>query len=203
MNCLTKEITMLSQIGASLAAGNFTLLESKIIAYKVNKFTELKLYECILQCYLFCGFPSAIESMRIFKKHYTKFKRKKSEYNYSKFKAAGSINCKLIYKKNYKKLIENINSYSPDLREWMIVEGYGKVFNRSGLSLIEREMINVAVLCIRYFENQLHSHMKGCINLGTSREDLKKLLSNIKSIAGIDNYKKANNLLDKLSISDP
>jgi 4-carboxymuconolactone decarboxylase len=167
--------------------------------YKSNEYSPTKLYEGILQSYLFCGFPAVIESFKIFRKYYKQFEINKTKYNVSDFRTKGKSNCKLIYKKNYKKLIENMNSYSLDLKEWMIIEGYGKVLGRKGLTLLEREYINVTILCTRYYENQLHSHLKGCMNLGASRNNLVVLLNNLQDQVKSANIKKGITIIDKLN----
>ncbi len=194
----SKEISLLVQIASNIASDELILTNKKITEYKNKVYSPEKLYECILQSYLFCGFPAAIESLKIFRFHYPKFEVRKSKYDPKKFKAEGKDNCKLIYKKNYKKLIDNMNYFSPDLKDWMIIEGYGKVLGRKGLSLLEREFINVSILCTRLYVNQLHSHMKGCIHLGATNEDLSVLLNSVKAEISVDNFNEAVDLLDKI-----
>ncbi len=198
MKNISKEIISLIEITSFIAADDLVNTNQKISEYKLNDHSGLKLYEAILQSYLFCGFPAAIESLRLFRNHFKDFSFKKSIYDLKKFKAEGKINCKLIYKKNYKKLIENMNHFSPDLREWMIIEGYGKVLGRKGLSLIEREFINVSILCTRLYLNQLHSHMKGCIHLGADKNKLTELLNAIKGNLPEKNVNSAMELISKL-----
>jgi len=194
----SEDILLLAQIASHIASDALNLTNEKIKEYKVKKLSPEKLYECILQSYLFCGFPAAIESLKIFRQHYSDFSVRKSSYEPGKFKSDGKANCKLIYKKNYKKLIENMNFFSPDLKEWMIIEGYGKVLSRKRLTLLEREYINVIILCTRLYINQLHSHMKGCIHLGATVEDLTDLLMSIKDEINEYNFNEAAQLIEKL-----
>ncbi|MEO8665634.1 MAG: carboxymuconolactone decarboxylase family protein [Ignavibacteria bacterium] len=201
MYTLTKEILLLTEIAACIASDNFKLLQSKSNNYKKQGYDPLKLYELILQSYLFCGFPAAIESLKIFRKHFNDLEIQKYNHNVIEFRSSGIVNCKLIYKKNYKKLIENMNSLGPDLKEWMLIEGYGKVLGRPNLSLKDRELVNVAILCTHYYESQLHSHMRGCLNLGIDKKVIKKMLGNLKSISDMKNINKAMKLLDKITIS--
>ncbi|MBK7447535.1 MAG: carboxymuconolactone decarboxylase family protein [Ignavibacteria bacterium] len=113
-------------------------------------------------------------------------------------KKSGENNCKLIYKNNYNKLLENMNRLSPEMKDWMLFEGYGKVMSRPGLNLYEREFITISILTVRYFEFQLHSHLKGCIHLGADVDLIKDILFSIKDIAGVTNYKKALKLLSRI-----
>jgi alkylhydroperoxidase/carboxymuconolactone decarboxylase family protein YurZ len=200
MKNISKEVLSLAEIASSIASDNLNLTESKMETFKSKNFSSLKLYETILQSYLFCGFPAAIESLRIFRNYYPDFKFPKSRCDLNKFKAEGKHNCKLIYKKNYKKLIENMKYFSPDLKDWMIIEGYGKVLGRKGLSLLEREYINVSILMTRLYLNQLHSHLKGCIHLGANKELLSELLSAISNQLSESSRKSSEDLINKIRI---
>lgn len=199
MYLLTKETSKLAEIAACIASDNFALLNRKISKYNKLFYKSIKLYELILQSYLFCGFPAAVESLNVFRKHYGDLNIHKSGYNIDKFKSSGIRNCKLIYKKNYKKLIENMNFLSTDLKEWMLIEGYGKVLGRKELSLTDREIISVSFLCTRYFESQLHSHLQGCLNLNIQKQTLKEILNSLRSISGNNNINRAIKLLNKIA----
>lgn len=198
MNNISKEVLCLTSIASSIASDDLNRTDYLVEDYAKNGFSPDKLYETILQSYLFCGFPAAIESLRIFRSHFKHLNIKGSKYDINRFKTAGKVNCKLIYKKNYKKLIDNMKYLSPDLKDWMIIEGYGKVLGRKGLSLLERELINVSVLCTRFYKNQLHSHLKGCIHLGATKDLLSKLLHSLNDFIPEINRKGAEELIDKL-----
>ncbi|MFZ1320121.1 MAG: carboxymuconolactone decarboxylase family protein [Ignavibacteria bacterium] len=197
------EVIILSKLASLIAADDLKGTEKFVIRIKKsNNIEPEKIYETILQAHLFCGFPAAIESLKIFNTHFSDYKPKISKYNTSLFRILGIRNCKLIYKNNFKKLISNITELSLDLKDWMLTDGYGKVMGRKGLNLSEREFINVSVLCTRYYENQLHSHIKGCINLGCNPEDIKNMLSGLTESAGKLNVNKALKLLKTISKSN-
>lgn len=198
---MNKDILKLCILAAFITKDDFINIEESIIRLKKSRIDPAKIYETILQTYLFCGFPVVIESLKLFKKHYAEFKINYHKYDLNKYKSLGEINCKLIYKNNYKKLISNMAFVSPELKKWMIIEGYGKVLGRKALSLNYRELINVSILTVRYFESQLHSHIKGCLNLNIRKKELQELLSALEPIAGKRNYSRALNLLIRLSKS--
>ncbi len=198
MTKFDKEIVSLAQLSAYIASDNFKEIDVLIRKLKYKNFNAKKIYETILHSYLFCGFPATLESLKIFKKYYKKFNSEKYEYNIKKFRNSGERNCKLIYKNNYRKLMDNMTMLSPEMKEWMILEGYGKVMSRPDLSLYEREFVTISVLTARYFEFQLHSHLKGCIHLGAEIKFIKEVLFSIKEITGLSNYKKALKLLSRI-----
>ncbi len=117
------------------------ILEELILLAKSKRIPNIKLYEALLQNYLFAGYPSAIISLKILNKH-IRFTEKTSadDMNLYHFRTRGEENCKAIYGKKYEKLIANVKGFSPELSEWLVLEGYGKVLGRDGLSLKERSV---------------------------------------------------------------
>ncbi|MBK8983284.1 MAG: carboxymuconolactone decarboxylase family protein [Ignavibacteria bacterium] len=194
-NYSVTEVILMSKLASYIALDNLNGAEKIIQNAKKLKVEPGKIYEAILQSHLFCGFPAAIESLKIFSNHFTYFMPKIQNYDTGLFKVLGNHNCKLIYKNNFKKLLSNITKLSPDLKNWMITDGYGKVMGRKGLNLLEREFINISVLCTRYYENQLHSHLRGCLNLGCDPIFVKRILEELTETAGKMNIKKAQKLL--------
>lgn len=70
--------------------------------------------------------------------------------------------------------------YHPDLAEWILVDGYGKVLARPGLTLVERELIVVAVLAALRLPMQLESHERGALRVGASKREVAAM----KAVAG-------------------
>ena len=65
------------------------------------------------------------------------------------------------------------------MAEWLVLEGYGKVLGRAGLSFKERELCIVAVLAAMKFEEQLYSHVNGAVNAGASIEEIEIVIKNL------------------------
>jgi len=80
----------------------------------------------------------------------------------------GEATCRLVYGEMYERLRVNIRALHPELDEWMIVEGYGKVLSRPGLDLARRELCIVAACAASRQERQLHSHLHGALNVGVA-----------------------------------
>lgn len=69
------------------------------------------------------------------------------------------------------------------MAEWLIIEGYGKVLGRKGLTLREREICIVSILSAMKFKDQLYSHIIGSINIKVNK---KLLLSSIRNLSLIN-----------------
>ncbi len=150
---------------------------------KKEKINGKKIYEALLQTYLFAGFPSALISLRTFSLYF-KINHSKTEFNSEEvLKKTGIENCKKIYGNKQEKLISNVKKFSPDLSEWLILEGYGKVFGRKGLSIKEREICAVTALSCLTYKNQLYSHINGSNRVGVSLEQINEVIQ-LLSITG-------------------
>jgi len=163
------------------------MLEELILLAKRRRIPNTKLYEALLQNYLFAGYPSAIISLKILKQH-TRYTEKifSDDMNLYHFRKRGEKNCKAIYGNKYEKLIANVNSFSPELAEWLVLEGYGKVLGREGLSHKERELCIVSVLTALKFEDQLYSHINGALRVGSKDVEIENVIENL-SILGKKN----------------
>ena len=84
-------------------------------------------------------------------------------------------------------MIENVNSFSPELADWLVVEGYGKVVSRNQLNLKERESAIIAMLTVLKFEEQLYSHLNGAYRIGIKMSFISELIDSLK-ILGNNSY---------------
>lgn len=188
----------LAELVSCSSAKKFNKLRLMLAEIPENNVNPTPIYESILQLYLFNGFPCTIESLKIFKERFPKFTPDNEQYNVNLFEKRGIINCKQVYNGNFDKLQLNIANMSPDLAEWMIVEGYGKLMGRSGLSLQDRELLNVAMLCTNYAEHQLYSHIKGSFNTGSNYNTIKKVIVSTKEYNTHENLRKSQEMLDDI-----
>jgi alkylhydroperoxidase/carboxymuconolactone decarboxylase family protein YurZ len=86
-----------------------------------------------------------------------------------------------VYRRNTEKLRANLATLSPELAEWTVLVGYGLVLSRPGLEPGIRELLEVAVLVAQGFPRQLHSHLRGALNLGMSEEKVDLLLDVVET----------------------
>lgn len=176
---IDKRTQALCAISALVSLGNHDFLQA-YIKFALNETLDIEeIQEAILQCYLFAGFPAAIEGFIVLKtlqeKSY-KALEEKAENNIELWRERGIELCKKIYAENYDKMKTNIDQLNPDLSEWMIIEGYGKTLSRSGLKAKNRELCAVSSLAVLGWHRQLYSHCKGAINLGSTKEEVQSVL---------------------------
>ncbi|MER3524607.1 MAG: hypothetical protein C4326_11245 [Ignavibacteria bacterium] len=136
--------------------------------------------EVFLQLHLFAGFPGAIEALNILHSIDPKPPKRARPMSLRQRTVWGLKTCKMVYGSKFGSVQAALRSLHPDLVWGMMQDGYGKVLSRGGLSLVERELINVAILASLGWERQLRSHIIGSINVGAKSEEIREVLSAIR-----------------------
>ena len=193
------KLKLMCQVASCISAKKFIKLDELIIECKNNSISGQLVYETILQTYLFNGFPAAISGLQIFRKIYTNSKNIISEiYDDKIFRESGLDNITKVYSKKTSKLLNSILELSPDLKEWMIIEGYGKVKGRKWIPLKDRELLNVAMLSTNYYHDQLMAHIRGSIYTGNSEKDILTVINSTSRYNSKSNIKNALKLAEKV-----
>jgi len=130
-------------------------------------------YEVLLQGYLFCGYPRAIESFFCLQEalgdrdDLDPGDREPVELLASeRLLERGGETHKTVHGRNFEKMRNKISALSPDLAYLMIAEGYGHILCRPDLDLRTRELAVVASISAVGSYRQLNSHIRGCRNVG-------------------------------------
>jgi 4-carboxymuconolactone decarboxylase len=66
--------------------------------------------------------------------------------------------------------------FSIDLQEYVTKYCWGDIWNRPGLSLEERSLINLAMITALNRGHEFKAHVRGALNNGVSREKIKEVL---------------------------
>ncbi len=122
----------------------------------------------------FAGYARAINAFAVLQEilpHAPKASRPRGDA-----RRRGERLCRRIYGPVYQKMIARMGRFHPDLAEWILADGYGKVLSRPGLSILERELIVVATLAVLKVPKQLQSHVLGAVRVGASLRDVHRIL---------------------------
>ncbi len=133
--------------------------------------------EVLLQSYLFLGFPASLNGMAAWRRFSDTVPSAPQELDCVGWADRGHEVCGSVYAGQYEKLRETVRALHPDLEQWMVVEGYGKVLGRPGLPLTTRELCIVASLAVLGFPKQLYSHLRGALNVGADASDVEEALA--------------------------
>jgi 4-carboxymuconolactone decarboxylase len=135
---------------------------------------SVRVEEALLQSYLFLGFPAALTGISAWNEMsepgFLEADPLAQTDSVADWDRRGEDVCRIVYGPTYEKLRRNVVRLHPAMDRWMITEGYGKVLGRPGLELADRELCIVALLTVAAWEPQLHSHLRGALNVGASPE---------------------------------
>jgi 4-carboxymuconolactone decarboxylase len=127
------------------------------------------LREATLQSYLFVGYPRAITALQIL----TRQTHSRSDRRFWTEKEdrwpwlpRGRNLCRKIYGRHYEPLLKAMHQTHPELADWMIREGYGKVLARPFLGARVRELCVIPILAAQESWPQLDSHLRGALRVG-------------------------------------
>ncbi len=191
-------------MAAAAALGNNEELQRLAHSTSFKKIPPAKIRETLLEIHLFAGFPAAIEAFTLWRNaipNMRKGRRKNVSMSIRQRKNRGTRLCRRVYGAKYAKLIQTLEDLDPELANWILEDGYGKVLSRPGLSLIEREFIAIAVLAATGWTRQLNSHIQGSLNAGGTRSDLWRQFRAVASLISLRNAKVFQHLLMTLDSS--
>jgi len=178
VEALTRVQVGLVRLSAAIAGGGAGDVTREAKAARADGAPLEYLYEAVLQSYLFVGFPRTIEAFfAVAPLLSERGARAKPPADPERWRRDGEALCRLVYGRNYEKVVNVIQDLSPDLAESMILEGYGKTLSRPGLKPVEREYAVVAILTVTRMWRQLRSHAIGAIHVGGTRAAVKESIA--------------------------
>jgi 4-carboxymuconolactone decarboxylase len=158
--------------------------------------------ELVLQSYLFCGFPRALNAAREWRRVSRRTAPASDEsedvHLGEEWRERGEQTCAAVYDGMYEKLRLNVRDLHPALDTWMVVEGYGKVLSRPGLDLPRRELCIVAACTAMGQDRQLHSHLRGALNVGVEPSTLGEALDALADLVGAERVRSGRLLLARI-----
>ncbi|MEX2583595.1 MAG: carboxymuconolactone decarboxylase family protein [Gemmatimonadota bacterium] len=165
----------LVDVSASLASREAASLERSLrIAQRFAPPESVD--EILLQSHLFVGFPLALEALILWRQVEPAAAPTAAAETGEQWPDRGEEVCRTVYGRSYERLRENVARLHPDLDEWMLVGGYGRVIGRPAVDLVTRELCTVGLLTVWYAPRQLHSHLRGALNAGASDAEVSAAL---------------------------
>lgn len=176
---LTNKQRILSSIASLQASGSAEGLTALLDLAVGGPDDLVFVYEILLQGYLFCGYPRAIESFFCLESvlarkegiGFSGFASPRDESSETLMKK-GISTARRVHGGNFERIHNKISALCPDLGYLMLVEGYGRVLSRNGLDIRTRELAVVASLVTSRAPRQLGSHIRGCLNVGCQDSEI-------------------------------
>jgi 4-carboxymuconolactone decarboxylase len=139
--------------------------------------TEIE--EAILQSYLFLGYPTALQALSLWRDIRPEPAKVESSVGPKAARTRGEKVCATVYGGQYERLRTNVVRLHPDVEQWMLLEGYGKVLGRPGLDLKTREFCVIGLLASQDAPHQLYSHLRGALNAGATVAEVDEVVMSV------------------------
>lgn len=140
--------------------------------------------EVLLQSYIFLGFPVALNALGLWRRRTGRPAPEARDQEPSLWAERGEAVCRQVYAQQYEALRAVMEGVHPDLDQWALREGYGKVLGRPGLDLPTRELCVAAMLSGIDATRQLHAHLRGCLNVGAPVPAVEAMLEDVEDLIG-------------------
>lgn len=168
--------------------------------------TEVK--EVVLQMSVYAGFPRCINAMNAF----NEVLRERLEKGITDEKGVGPLiqnkpdrykvgveYLSLLNKEQEQILKDTYGKISPELVQFTIEYGYGDVFSRENLDKKYRQIATIAVLAtLGNSQPQLKFHIKGALNIGLSKDEIKEIMLLMTVYAGFPAAINGTNILKEV-----
>lgn len=132
--------------------------------------------EFFLQISLLLGVPFMLEGLEFLKSRARHATGPKRPISLREARRRGTSALRAVYGTQAGKLIKRLEELHPGLGRRILLDSYGQILSRRGLSLRERELINVTILFILRYEAQLYSHLRGALRAGIDVRTLSALI---------------------------
>lgn len=169
----------LIRFAVAVATGRDSLLASRAADLVAVRAPGPWVDELLLQSVLMVGYPRALVAAGVWRRVSglpAPASEPALEEDPTEWQARGVETCRVVYGGNYARLRQNVRALHPALDAWMISEGYGRVLSRPGLALETRELCSVAQIAWLDSPHQLHSHLRGALHAGASRDRIEWVL---------------------------
>src|SRR2546429_539983 len=180
-DALDPATTALVRVAAALAEGKVAVLRDRFVAARTARVPDRWIEELLLQSLLVVGYPLALVAFGVWREVQGPLSgpsdgggggggEELAHEDWQSWATRGSAVCAAVYGRAYHKLLLSLRALHPALEDLVLVDAYGKVIGRPGLDLKRRELCTVAAIAGLGAAQQLHSHLRGALKTGATRE---------------------------------
>jgi 4-carboxymuconolactone decarboxylase len=186
---LDVQTAALVRVAAAVARGRVPELEPRLRAARAAGVAPLWIEELLLQSMLVVGYPLALVAFGVWRglagpPGDGSGAEQLAHAEWAAWAERGAAVCRAVYGRAYHKLLVNLRALHPALEHLVLVDAYGKVIGRPGLDMQRRELCTVAAVAVLGTAQQLHSHLRGALNTGATREEVEAVLAAIDGDLG-------------------
>lgn len=120
----------------------------------------------------------------------------------SKFDQGLKLRKEVLGSEHVERSMANTDEFSKPLQELVTAVGWGEFWSRPGLTRKQRSLLNLGILTALGRPHELGVHVKGAINNGLTKDEIREALIHTACYAGfpatIDAFRTAKKVLDEM-----
>jgi 4-carboxymuconolactone decarboxylase len=181
---LEPQTLALVRIAVATATGDEAKLRERMIAARAVNVPPQWVEELLLQSFLNVGYPLALVAFGVWRSVAGPVQdagEPIAHPDWERWTTRGVEACGEVYGRTFHKLMLNLRALHPALEPLVVVDAYGKILGRPGLDSKRRELCTLAAIAMLRAERQLHAHLRGALNTGSSREDVDAVLAVVEA----------------------
>ena len=170
----------LIRVALAIAIGDEAKARDRMIAARAAGVPDQWIDEILLQSFLNVGYPLALMAFGVWRAVAGPVKDAGEPIAHGLWEdwtRRGAETCGAVYGRTFHKLMQNLKGLHPALEALVLVDAYGKVIGRPGLDLRRRELCTLAAVATLTTPKQLHAHLRGALNTGSTKEDVDAVLA--------------------------
>ncbi len=170
----------LIRVALAIAIGDEAKARERMIAARAAGVPDQWIDEILLQSLLNVGYPLALMAFGVWRAVAGPVKDAGEPVAHGLWEdwtRRGAATCGAVYGRTFHKLMQNLRGLHPALEALVLVDAYGKVIGRPGLDLGRRELCTLAAVATLTTPKQLHAHLRGALNTGSTKEDVDAVLA--------------------------
>jgi 4-carboxymuconolactone decarboxylase len=177
---LDQQTLALVRIAAATASGDETKLRDRMVAARAAGVLPLWVEELLLQSFLNVGYPLALVAFGVWRSVAGPVQdagEPVAHPEWERWTTRGVAACNEVYGRTYHKLLLNLRALHPAIEPLVVLDAYGKILGRPGLDSKRRELCTLAAIAMQNAPRQLHAHLRGALNTGSSREEVDEVIA--------------------------
>ncbi len=168
------------RVAAATATGDETKLRQRMIAARAAEVPPLWVEELLLQTFLNVGYPLALVAFGVWRSVAGPPKETGESIahpDWERWTTRGVEACGEVYGRTFHKLMLNLRALHPAIEPLVVVDAYGKILARAGLDSKRRELCTLAAIAMQNAPRQLHAHLRGALNTGSTRDEVDEVIA--------------------------
>jgi len=166
-------------VAVAVATGDTAALKQRLLAARALPVPEPWVDELLLQSLLNVGYALGLQAFGVWREVSPSPAPAEglSHDGWRDWGERGARVCGAVYGRTYHKLLLKLRALHPALEGLVLVDAYGKLIGRDGLDLKRRELCTLAEIAVLDTPRQLHAHLRGALNTGSTAEEVDEVLA--------------------------